>query len=94
MAKTVRVGGLLAAALCWCAAAGALEAKVWPDKLRVKPDEPVTITVAARGLSAGTAADVECRVTRGIADEAAHFEGKTDASGAAVFTFTPEKEMV
>jgi len=40
--KTGKPGVAWAVALaicCWCAAAGSLEAKVWPDKLRVKPGE-------------------------------------------------------
>ncbi len=68
------------------------EVTVRPDKLRVKPGETVKLDVTVKGLPAGQAADVDCRVTGGLDETAATFTGTTDAAGKAQFEFAPKKE--
>lgn len=70
----------------------ALEISVRPDKLRVKPGEPVMLDVAVKGLAPGQTADVDCQVIRGVDETAATFTAKTDASGKVQFSFTPKAE--
>ena len=75
-----------------CVGQAALSVKVWPDKLRVKPGEPVRLAITVSGLPAGQAAEVTCRVATGVDTVVARFSGKTDEKGVASFTFTPQAE--
>lgn len=70
-----------------------LTVQVWPDKLQVRPGEPVQLQVTVNGLAAGQTAAVRCRVLHLLDTEAARFAGTTDAQGKAVFTFRPQAEF-
>ncbi len=70
-----------------------LAVQVWPDKLQVRPGEPVHLQVTVTGLAAGETAGLRCRVLHLLDTEAARFEGTTDAEGKAAFTFIPQAEF-
>jgi hypothetical protein len=74
------------------ATAYAFEVKVWPDKLCVKPAEPVNIRVEVSGLPEGKSAEIQCIVETDLKKEVAKFEGQASSTAPAIFTFTPESE--
>ena len=70
--------------------AAALEVKVWPAKLRVKPGEPQAITVSVDKLPAGqTAAQIECFIERGLAERVFSQGGTASPGNPLRFDFTP-----
>ncbi len=77
---------------CWHSA-GAMTVTVWPEKLRVKPDEPQHVRITVKDLPAGQKiADVSYRVLGGLGEELAAARGTTDEKGVLAFTFTPKAE--
>ncbi len=62
----------------------ALEVRVWPEKLWVKPGEAVVLRVTSE-----PGAVIDCRVVHQVDTVAASFEGMTDGEGQASFSFTP-----
>jgi hypothetical protein len=91
VAKFVAV--LLALLVLASVASADLAVQVWPDKLQVRPGEPVQLQVTVTGLTAGQTAAVQCRVARLLDQEAAKYDGTTDAAGKVSFTFKPTAEF-
>ncbi|HEY3415595.1 MAG TPA: hypothetical protein VGM23_01810, partial [Armatimonadota bacterium] len=83
------VGLLLCAAL---PAFAGLTVTVWPQKLRVKPNEPLAIKVTVTGLPAGQTAAIDCRVLARLGTEVGKVSGTTDANGVVSFSYTPKAE--
>ena len=90
MNKTLLLIGTLL--LLASVASADLGVTVWPDKLQVRPGEPVQLQVTVTGLPAGQTAAVTCRVSRLLDIEAARFTGATGADGKLTFTFRPTAE--
>jgi hypothetical protein len=85
---------LLGASLLLASVASAdLAVQVWPDKLQVRPGEPVQLQVTVTGLPPGQTAAVHCRVERLLDSPAARFDGTTDGAGKVAFTFKPQAEF-
>lgn len=70
-----------------------LAVQVWPDRLQVRPGEPVQLQITVTGRPAGATAAVECRVVNRLDHEAARFTGPVNAEGKVAFTFRPTEEF-
>ncbi len=73
--------------------ATALEVKVWPAKLRVKPGEPQVITVSVDKLPEGqTSAAVELVIERGLSEGVFSKKGSASPGAPMTVEFTPPAE--
>jgi hypothetical protein len=77
----------LAAAQLFGESQAALTIKVWPDRLHVRPGEPVRLQVTTSERAA-----VNCVVFNRLTNEVARFSGATDAAGQCEFVFKPAEE--
>lgn len=88
MRKTPIYSTIMAALLAVAPLALALDVKVWPDKVCVKPGQPVVLQITV----SDTNADVTCKVVNGLDTVAATFTGKPATNGVVAFTFVPKEE--
>ena len=91
--KKIFVLTTIAAVLGIAARTDAITVKVWPEKMQVRPNEEVKLTVTVTGLAAGEKAAVECRVVNRIDTEVARFKGETGENGKVTYIFKPGQEF-
>ncbi|MHB9025517.1 MAG: hypothetical protein ACYC7E_15330 [Armatimonadota bacterium] len=82
----------LAIMLAALPALSALSVAVRPDKICVKPGQPVQVQITVSGLPAGQTAEVDCRLFIGLNTQVAKAAGRTNEQGVLIINYTPKAE--